>query len=66
MQTLSDRQLQIFKMIGKGLGTIEIAAALNLSKKTIDAHKENIKSKLNCGTSQDLRELAVAWNAAQN
>ncbi len=63
--TLSDRQLQIFTMIGKGLGTIEIAAALNVSKKTVDAHKEHIKEKLGCATSQDLRELAIAWTTPQ-
>ena len=40
---LSDRQLQIFTLIGKGLGTVDIASKLNLSIKTIDTHKENIK-----------------------
>ena len=58
---LSDRQLQIFSLIGKGLGTVEIAAKLDLSTKTIDTHKEHIKLKLQCGTTQELRQLAVEW-----
>ena len=53
--TLSDRQLQIFTLIGKGLGTVEIASKLNLSIKTIDTHKETIKAKLHCASSAELR-----------
>ena len=58
---LSDRQLQIFTLIGKGLGTVEIANKLNLSIKTIDTHKENIKAKLHCASSADLRQMAIEW-----
>ena len=59
---LSDRQLQIFSLMGKGLGTVEIAAKLNLSTKTIDTHKEHIKLKLHCNSSQELRQLAIEWS----
>lgn len=58
---LSDRQLQIFTLIGKGLGTVEIASKLNLSIKTIDTHKENIKAKLHCASSAELRQMAIEW-----
>lgn len=58
---LSDREFQVFTLIGKGLGTVEIAAKLNLSTKTIDTHKENIKLKLRCNTSQALRQYAIEW-----
>jgi DNA-binding NarL/FixJ family response regulator len=58
---LSNRQLQIFSLIGRGLGTAEIAVKLNLSAKTIDAHKEHIKQKLRCGSSRELRRLAIEW-----
>ena len=61
VRKLSDRELQIFTCIGKGLGTIEIAAKYNLSTKTIDTHKEHIKLKLHCNTSQELRQLAIEW-----
>ena len=61
LRKLSDRELQVFSQIGKGLGTIEIAYKLNLSTKTIDTHKEHIKLKLHCNTSQELRQLAIEW-----
>lgn len=59
--SLSDRQLQIFSLMGKGLGTLEIAAKLGISTKTIDTHKEHLKLKLRCTTAQELRQLAVEW-----
>ena len=61
ISTLSDRQLQIFSLIGKGLGTVDIAKKLNLSIKTIDTHKENIKAKLHCASSGELRQMAIEW-----
>jgi DNA-binding NarL/FixJ family response regulator len=61
VQKLSNRQLQIFSFIGKGLGTAEIAVKLNLSAKTVGAHKEHLKQKLHCGSSQELRQLAIEW-----
>lgn len=61
INTLSNRQLQIFTLIGKGLGTLEISQKLNLSTKTIDTHKEHLKLKLHCNTSQELRQLAIEW-----
>ena len=63
ISTLSDRQLQIFSLIGKGLGTVDIAKKLNLSIKTIDTHKENIKSKLHCTSSAELRQMAINWTS---
>lgn len=64
--SLSDRQFQIFSLIGKGLGTVDIAAKLNLSIKTIDTHKENIKSKLHCSSSGELRQMAIEWTNRSN
>lgn len=63
ISSLSDRQLQIFTLIGKGLGTVEIATKLNLSIKTIDTHKENIKLKLHCSSSAELRQMAIEWTS---
>jgi len=62
LRNLTDRQLQIFSLIGKGLGTAEIAKKLCLSSKTVDAHKENIKKKILCDSSR-LRQLAIEWNS---
>ena len=61
INSLSDRQLQIFTLIGKGLGTVDIASKLNLSIKTIDTHKENIKANLHCASSAELRQMAIEW-----
>lgn len=61
INSLSDRQLQIFVLIGRGLGTVDIAGKLNLSIKTIDTHKENIKAKLHCASSGELRQMAIEW-----
>ena len=61
LRKLSDREIQIFSFIGKGLGTVEIAKNLNLSTKTIDTHKEHIKLKLHCDSSQELRRFAIEW-----
>ena len=58
---LSDRQLQILTLIGKGLGTSDIAQMLDLSIKTIDSHKENMKTKLHCANTAELRQLAIEW-----
>jgi len=61
MQKLSNREIQVFNLIGKGYGTIEIASMFNISTKTIDSHKEHLKLKLHCTTSQELRQLAIEW-----
>jgi len=61
MRKLSDRELQVFKLIGKGYGTIEIATKLSLSTKTVDTHKEHIKVKLHCNNTQELRQFAIEW-----
>ena len=45
----------------EGLGTVDIASKLNLSIKTIDTHKENIKVKLHCSSSAELRQMAIEW-----
>ena len=63
VSTLSDRQLQIFSLLGKGLGTVEIAEKLKLSIKTIDTHKENMKEKLNCESATELRKMAIEWTS---
>ena len=61
LRKLSNRELQIFTLMGKGLGTLEIASRFNLSTKTVDTHKEHIKFKLHCGSSLELRQLAIEW-----
>lgn len=61
IKKLSDRQLQIFTLIGKGVGTQEISQKLNISTKTVDTHKEHIKLKMHCPSSKELRQWAIEW-----
>lgn len=61
METLSNRELEIFKMIGKGMTTRQIAGDLHLSVKTVETHRENIKGKLNLPNSAELSREAVHW-----
>jgi DNA-binding NarL/FixJ family response regulator len=56
---LSDREMQVFLLIGAGRTTGEIAGQLNLSPKTIGAHRENIKTKLGLATAAELEREAT-------
>ena len=58
---LTDRELQVFQMIGSGKGTADIAAELHVSPKTIESHRENIKHKLGLRNAVDLLCHAVHW-----
>ena len=58
---LSNRELQILHMIGKGMSTRETAESLNLSIKTVESHRQRIKRKLNLSTGTQLVQYAVNW-----
>ncbi len=66
VEALSDRQLEIFQMIGQGKATRSIAEELHVSVKTVDAHRANIKEKLGLRTGNELVRYAVRWVEAQN
>ena len=59
IEQLTDRELQVFELIGQGQTTREIAEQLNLSRHTIDTHREKIKTKLNLKTGAELTQQAV-------
>lgn len=61
MERLSDRELEVFELIGRGLGTRRIAEDLHLSVKTIESHREHIKEKLKLDSSQELMRHAMQW-----
>jgi DNA-binding NarL/FixJ family response regulator len=61
LNALSDRQLQVFRLIGQGHSTRKIAGSLNLSIKTVESHRENIKNKLNLESSTELVHHATQW-----
>lgn len=61
IETLSDRELEVLELIGRGLTTRQIAESLNLSVKTIDTYREHLKSKLGLDSANELVRFAVAW-----
>jgi len=62
---LSDREFEVFQLIGQGRGTKDIAQHLNLSVKTVEVHRAKIKEKLSLITATDLVRYAVRWSEAQ-
>jgi len=63
--TLSDRELEVFELIGRGMTTRKIAEVLNLSMKTIETYRENIKIKLGLANSTELIRRAVQWQESR-
>lgn len=66
VDVLSDRELQVFRLIGQGHGTREIAQAFQLSVKTIESHREHIKHKLNLKNSRELVLHAIEWTKRES
>lgn len=61
LERLSDRELEVFEMIGRGMSTKQIAGKLELSRKTVETYREHIKSKLNLRNGSELTQHAVQW-----
>jgi DNA-binding NarL/FixJ family response regulator len=58
---LTDRELEVFEMVGNGLPTREIAGRLHISPKTVDSHREHIKQKLKIDNATELLKQAIQW-----
>jgi len=63
---LTDRELEVFRLIGAGLATREVAARMNLSIKTIGTYRDRIKQKLCIKTSAELSRRAVLWTEREH
>jgi len=61
LDLLSDREMEVFKWLGKGLGTRKIADKLGLSIKTVEAHRAHLKEKLSAADSQETVRIAQEW-----
>jgi DNA-binding NarL/FixJ family response regulator len=61
VELLSDREIEIFELIGQGLGTQKIADRLNLSVKTVEAHRMHIREKLKLKDATELLQHAIQW-----
>lgn len=62
---LSDRELEILELIGKGSDVHEIAKALHISRKTVETHRAHIKEKLNLKNAREVSRFATQWIAGQ-
>jgi len=65
VESLTDREFEVFQLIGRGRSTKEIAGQLHLSVKTVEVHRVNIKAKLQLATSPELVHYAVRWVESQ-
>jgi DNA-binding NarL/FixJ family response regulator len=61
IEVLSDRELEVFQLIGQGLGTRKIAEQLHVSVKTVETYRANIKQKMNLKDGIELLKHAVQW-----
>jgi DNA-binding NarL/FixJ family response regulator len=59
---LSDRELEVFRLIGEGHGTRQIAEELHLSIKTVESYQAHIKEKLSLRSARELLQHAIQWN----
>src|SRR5947209_5286366 len=65
VEQLSDRELEILELIGKGNDVREIASTLHLSPKTVETHRSHIKEKLNLQNARQVARFAVQWVSGQ-
>jgi DNA-binding NarL/FixJ family response regulator len=61
VERLSDRELEVFRLIGEGFGTREMAEKLHLSVKTIETYRAHIKDKLGLQDANELLRSAIQW-----
>ncbi|MHC4174187.1 MAG: response regulator transcription factor [Planctomycetota bacterium] len=66
VERLSDRELEVFHLIGKGYGTRQISERLHLSIKTIETYRAHIKEKLGLANAAELLQHAIQWVSNQN
>src|SRR5438132_3067476 len=66
VERLSDRELEILELIGKGNDVRQIAKVLHLSPKTVETHRAHIKDKLDLKNSREVARFALQWLSARN
>lgn len=62
---LSDRELEVFRLIGDGHGTRQIAEQLHLSIKTVESYQAHIKEKLSLRSARELMQHAIQWSMGE-
>jgi DNA-binding NarL/FixJ family response regulator len=66
VKKLSDRELEVFRLLGQGYETRRVAQSLNVSIKTVQAYCARIKEKLQLANASELLREAIRWNDAQS
>jgi len=66
MGRLSERELQVFELIGIGSTPAQIAAIMDVEVTTVDTYRSRIREKLNLKGAKELRSEAIRWNIAKN
>ena len=66
LDALTDRELEILRLVGEGKATSQIAESLHLSVKTVECHRLHVKEKLNLQTAGELARFAVEWVSQQD
>jgi DNA-binding NarL/FixJ family response regulator len=66
VETLSDRELEVFEMLGRGLGTRQIAESLKVSLKTVQAYCARAKEKLHLKNATELLREAIHWTETKS
>ncbi|MBI2824002.1 MAG: response regulator transcription factor [Planctomycetia bacterium] len=61
LERLTDREIEVFELIGRGLTSRQIATQLQLSQKTVETHREHVKEKLDLKNATELTKHAVQW-----
>lgn len=64
VQRLSNRELQVLNLVGRGVSSRDIAADLGLSVKTVESHRQSVKRKLSLETNSQLLQYAINWFAS--
>jgi DNA-binding NarL/FixJ family response regulator len=64
-ERLSDRELDVFRLIGRGRGASDVAKQLHLSVKTIETYQVRLKEKLGLATAEELFQYALSWVRSQ-
>jgi DNA-binding NarL/FixJ family response regulator len=65
LAALSDRELEVFRLIGEGHGTRQISDILHLSMKTVESYQAHLKEKLALGTGRELMQYAIQWKLSE-
>ena len=66
VESLSDREIEVFQLVGRGLNSREIAGRLNLGLTTVDSYRARIKEKLEIKNAAELYQRAAQWMAERS